>query len=61
MYICVPKRSVQPADWDEDAPFEIPDEDAVKPGGWLDDEPLSIPDPGMYTVYMFKYILTDAV
>ncbi|CAG8630225.1 6292_t:CDS:2 [Acaulospora morrowiae] len=30
---------------DEDAPLEIPDEDAQKPEGWLDDEPLNIPDP----------------
>ena len=36
----------QPDDWDEDAPYEIPDEDAVKPEGWLDDEPEFIPDPG---------------
>ena len=61
MYICVLKRPVQPADWDEDAPFEVLDGDAVKPEGWLDDEPLSIPDPGMYTVYMFMCVLTDAV
>jgi len=37
----------QPGDWDEDAPYEVPDEDAVKPEGWLDDEPTAIPDPGM--------------
>ena len=37
----------KPADWDEDAPYEIVDEDAVKPEGWLDNEPLTIPDPGM--------------
>ena len=36
----------QPDDWDEDAPYEIPDEDAIKPEGWLDDEPEFIPDPG---------------
>ncbi|CAL1694327.1 unnamed protein product [Somion occarium] len=29
----------------EDAPYEIPDEEAVKPEGWLDDEPEFIPDP----------------
>ena len=37
----------KPDDWDEDAPYEIPDEDAIKPEGWLDDEPEFIPDPGM--------------
>ena len=37
---------MKPEDWDEDAPYEIPDEDAVKPEGWLDDEPEFIPDPG---------------
>jgi hypothetical protein len=37
---------IQPDDWDEDAPFEIPDEDAEKPEGWLDDESTTIPDPG---------------
>ena len=38
----------QPDDWDEDAPYEIPDEDAVKPEGWLDDEPELVADPGQY-------------
>ena len=38
---------LQPEDWDEDAPYEIPDEDAVKPEGWLDEEPETVPDPGM--------------
>jgi len=37
---------VQPDDWDEDAPYEIIDTEAVKPEGWLDDETLMIPDPG---------------
>lgn len=32
-------------DRDEDAPAQIPDEDAVKPDGWLDDEPEYIGDP----------------
>ena len=36
----------QPDDWDEDAPYEILDEEASKPDGWLDDEPDVIPDPG---------------
>jgi U5 small nuclear ribonucleoprotein component len=35
----------KPDDWDEEAPYEILDEDAQKPEGWLDDEPLTIPDP----------------
>jgi len=35
----------KPDDWDEDAPYEIPDEDAKKPEDWLDDEPLTVPDP----------------
>ena len=30
---------------DEDAPREIPDEEAVKPDGWLDEEEALIPDP----------------
>lgn len=30
---------------DEDAPAQIPDEDAVKPDGWLDDEPEYVGDP----------------
>ncbi|KAF8522810.1 calnexin [Gautieria morchelliformis] len=34
-----------PEDWDEDAPYEIPDDDAKKPEGWLDDEPDTVPDP----------------
>ena len=38
---------MQPSDWDEDAPYEIPDEEAEKPVGWLDDEPDTIPDPGV--------------
>lgn len=33
------------SDRDEDAPAQIPDEDAVKPDGWLDDEPEYIGDP----------------
>jgi hypothetical protein len=37
--------AVKPDDWDEDAPYEIPDEDAEKPEGWLDDEPAYVPDP----------------
>ncbi len=36
----------QPEDWDEEAPYEILDEEAEKPEGWLDDEELTIPDPG---------------
>uniref|UniRef100_A0A164U851 Calnexin homolog n=1 Tax=Daucus carota subsp. sativus TaxID=79200 RepID=A0A164U851_DAUCS len=32
-------------DWDEDAPLEIEDAEAVKPEGWLDDEPEEIEDP----------------
>ena len=36
----------KPEDWDEDAPYEIADEEAEKPEGWLDDEPETIPDPG---------------
>lgn len=39
---------MQPEDWDEDAPYEILDTEAVKPEGWLDDEPLTIPDPGKH-------------
>ena len=39
-------REIQPADWDENEPYEILDEEAVKPEGWLDDELLTIPDPG---------------
>jgi calnexin len=30
---------------DEDAPKQIPDEDAVKPDGWLDDESEYTSDP----------------
>jgi hypothetical protein len=41
---------IQPADWDEEALYEIPDEEAEKPEGWLEDEPLSIPDPGTFSV-----------
>ncbi|KAH8915257.1 Calreticulin/calnexin, partial [Atractiella rhizophila] len=37
--------AVKPDDWDEDAPMEIPDEEAEKPEGWLDNEPATIPDP----------------
>jgi hypothetical protein len=39
-------HSIQPGDWDEEAPFEILDDEAEKPEGWLDDEPATIPDPG---------------
>jgi len=38
--------AVKPDDWDEDAPRQIPDEDAEKPEGWLDHEPADMPDPG---------------
>lgn len=37
----------KPDDWDEDAPFEIVDEEATKPDDWLVDEPLTIPDPSL--------------
>lgn len=37
--------AVKPNDWDEDAPFEIEDEEAEIPAGWLADEPSIIPDP----------------
>ena len=43
----------KPEDWDEDAPFEVVDEDAVKPEGWLDDEPLTIADPGEFASSSF--------
>ena len=32
-------------DWDEDAPFQIPDPSASMPSGWLEDELAQIPDP----------------
>ena len=32
-------------DWDEDAPFQIPDPSASMPSGWLEDELAKIPDP----------------
>jgi calnexin len=32
-------------EWDDDAPEEIPDEDAAMPEGWLEDEPLQVRDP----------------
>ena len=32
-------------DWDEDAPFQIPDPASSMPSGWLEDEPLKIADP----------------
>ncbi|KAI0999470.1 Calnexin [Podosphaera aphanis] len=35
----------KPEDWDEDAPFEIADEEATMPDDWLVDEPLTVPDP----------------
>ena len=38
-------EAAKPADWDEDAPYEIIDEEAEKPADWLDDEPTQIPDP----------------
>lgn len=38
--------NLQPAEWDEDAPYEIPDVDATKPDDWLEDEPQTILDPG---------------
>ncbi|CAZ84531.1 unnamed protein product [Tuber melanosporum] len=34
-----------PSDWDENAPYEIVDEEAEKPEDWLEDEPEFIPDP----------------
>ena len=39
---------MQPDDWDEEAPYEILDEDAEKPEGWLDDEATTISDPGSW-------------
>ena len=47
------QSSLQPSDWDEDAPYEIPDEEAEKPDGWLDDEPDMIPDPGSSQLAVF--------
>ncbi|KAJ7116809.1 Calreticulin family-domain-containing protein [Mycena crocata] len=38
-------EAFKPADWDEEAPYEIVDEEATKPEGWLDEEPATIPDP----------------
>lgn len=46
LYTQILQSTLQPEDWDEDAPYEIPDEEAVKPEGWLDDEPDMVPDPG---------------
>jgi len=37
--------AAKPADWDEDAPVQIPDPTAEKPASWLDDAPAMIPDP----------------
>ena len=51
---------LQPDDWDEDAPYEITDEDAVKPEGWLDDEPTTIPDPGVLDVRAPCPFLTES-
>jgi len=44
-------NSIQPDDWDEEASYEILDEDAEKPEGWLDDEPTTIPDSGPLLLY----------
>jgi hypothetical protein len=38
-------NATKPADWDEDAPMEVPDEEAEKPEGWLDGEPDEVADP----------------
>lgn len=40
-----PDQAEKPEDWDEDAPFQIPDPEATKPADWDEDEPLYIPDP----------------
>ena len=37
--------SIAQDDWDEDAPFQIPDPSASMPSGWLEEEQLKIPDP----------------
>ncbi|ANB11923.1 calnexin [Sugiyamaella lignohabitans] len=44
-YIPDPEQAEKPEDWDEDAPFQIPDPEAVKPADWNDDEEPFIPDP----------------
>ena len=36
--------ATKPADWDEDAPLQIPDPKSEKPEGWLDDAPDMVPD-----------------
>ncbi|PHH68548.1 hypothetical protein CDD82_477 [Ophiocordyceps australis] len=35
----------KPEDWDEDAPFEVIDDEATIPEDWLEDEPKTVPDP----------------
>lgn len=44
-YIPDPDQAEKPADWDEDAPFQIPDPEAEKPEDWDEDMPAYIPDP----------------
>lgn len=44
-YIPDPDQAEKPADWDEDAPFQIPDPEAEKPEDWDEDTPAYIPDP----------------
>lgn len=36
--------ATKPDDWDEDAPYEIVDEDATMPDDWLVNEPTAVPD-----------------
>jgi len=38
-------EATKPEDWDEDAPFEVVDEEATMPEDWLVDEPTTILDP----------------
>ncbi|KAK9469631.1 Calreticulin family-domain-containing protein [Lipomyces arxii] len=40
-----PEQATKPEDWDEDAPFSIPDPDAVKPEDWDETAEEFIPDP----------------
>lgn len=44
---------MKPDDWNEDAPAQIRDTNAVMPQGWLEDEPAMIPGIKQFISILF--------
>lgn len=50
---------MKPDDWNEDAPAQIRDTNAVMPQGWLEDEPAMIPGIKQLIPILFYSILCN--